>query len=242
MACRYYDDLITAKIKRWVDPNSNLRVLKPEETKRFFEATADDKKDQAFTLPLIMISRNNDINLDLNIKNHKSFNGLSMYVDQDKTVQINVIPIKISYQIDIYTKTYNEGDEYIRNYLFKLINNPKLVIEVPYNDSYYRHVAYIRVLPTISDTSSVSERIFPGQFTKWTIQIELTDTFLFSIPYRKNWKLWIDDIEILDQKDMDVLDDPVELAEEKLVAAEPINIFCPIDQPEEQSEEETDNE
>jgi hypothetical protein len=70
------------------------------------------------------------------------------------------------YQLDIYTKTAEEGDEYVRNFLFKLINNPVLKISIPYNDLNVEHIANIRVLDTVSDTSSISERIFSGQFTR----------------------------------------------------------------------------
>ena len=48
----------------------------------------------------------------------------------------------------------------------------------------------------MSDTSAISERIFSGQFTRWTIQLEIQDAFLFSTPYRKNWKFILDDTEI----------------------------------------------
>ena len=68
MACRYYDDILSEKIKKWIPENSNLRVLKPEETKRLFELTANDNNDQAFKLPFVALSRNNDIELLENIK------------------------------------------------------------------------------------------------------------------------------------------------------------------------------
>ena len=76
MACRYYDDLIVGKLQHWLPEASNLRVLKPDETKRLFELTADDTNDNPFKLPLVAVSRNNDIELLLNIKNPKSFDGL----------------------------------------------------------------------------------------------------------------------------------------------------------------------
>jgi hypothetical protein len=76
-----------------------------------------------------------------------------------------------------------------------LINNPLLKIEIPYNDLKIEHTAYIRVLPNIANTSSISERIFSGQFTRWTIQFELHDAFLFSIPYKNNWKLLDPEVE-----------------------------------------------
>ena len=97
----------------------------------------------------------------------------------------------------IYTKEYEECDEYVRNLLFKLINNPTIVIEIPYNDINIHHNAYIRVLNTVSDTSAISERIFSGQFTRYTLQLEIQDAFLFSIPYRKNWKMYVTDEDLL---------------------------------------------
>ena len=213
MACRYYDDILVAKILRWIPEASGLRVLKPDESKRLFELTAADNNDQAFKLPLIALSRNNDISLLSTVKNPKSFDGLRIArtiknpealkeenLKKEKpepvisyTAQLNVIPIKLMYQLDIYTKTAEEGDEYVRNFLFKLINNPVLKISIPYNDLNVEHIANIRVLDTVSDTSSISERIFSGQFTRWTIQLEIQDAFLFSIPYRRDWRFATED-------------------------------------------------
>jgi len=200
MACRYYDDLIVAKLQHWLPANTPLRILKPDESKRLFELTADDLKDNPFKLPIIALSRSNDIELLSTIKSPKSFDGLKIFNDSipkdgrgnyEGVYQFNVLPIKLNYQIDIYTKTYEEADEYVRSYLFKLINNPTIKIEIPYNNSKIEHIANIRVLTPISDTSNISERIFSGQFTRFTIQLELQDAFLFSIPYRINWRLYI---------------------------------------------------
>lgn len=193
MACRYYDDIIVAKLQKWIPEASNLRVLKPDESKRLFSLSADDNKDRALKLPLIALSRNTDIELLSSIKTPKSYDGLQIFKDRSQTLQLNAIPIKLEYKLDIYTKTADEGDEYLRNFLFKLINNPVIKIEIPYNGTYIEHIANICVLPNIADTSDISERIFSGQFTRWTIQMEIQDAFLFSLPYRKNWRLFIDE-------------------------------------------------
>ena len=195
MALRYYDDIVAAKIKYWMPDDNALRVLKPEETKRLFETYADDKKDKPVKLPLIALSRSPDLELLLNIKNPRSFDGLKLEQTQKNTRQLNVIPVKLLYQMDIYTKTFEEADEYLRQYLFKLINNPKIHIDIPYNNTTYSHVAYIRVLSNVTDTSNISERIFSGQFTRWTIQFEVQDAFFFSVPYRNNWRLYVDDAD-----------------------------------------------
>ena len=61
MTISYYDDAITYKLKNWIPDNSKLRVLKPDETKRLIEITADDSKDKPLQLPLIALSRKHDI-------------------------------------------------------------------------------------------------------------------------------------------------------------------------------------
>lgn len=198
MAVRYYDDVLVAKINKWTPSTSTLRVLKPSETKRFFELSADDSKDKPLTLPCVALSRNNDIELAVNIKTPKSYAGLKLNQAPTETLIMNAIPIKVQYQLDIYTKTDEEGDEYLRQYLFKLINNPVIKIVVPYNGVNIEQIANIRVLNTISDTSEMSERLFPGQFVRWTIQLEIQDAFLYDVPYRKNWQLYISEDEILD--------------------------------------------
>ena len=111
MAIRYYDDILAEKLKRWIPENSTLRVLKPDETKRLWETKADDNADSKFKLPFIGLSRDSNIELLSNIKQAKSFDGLRLLSGDDKTLQMNVIPIKVNYQLDIYTKTEDEGDE-----------------------------------------------------------------------------------------------------------------------------------
>lgn len=194
MAINYYDEAITQKVKNWLADSSRLRVLSPDESSRLIQLTADDSEDKPLKLPLIAISRNKDIELELAIKQNKSFDGYILHNDAATatTVHMNVIPIKTTYQLDIYTKKRIEADEYVRQYLFKLINNPQIIIDIPYphrDNCVLRHTANLRVLNTISDTSDIPTHLFAGQFYRWTIQLELQDGFLFSIPQKQSWKL-----------------------------------------------------
>lgn len=214
MAIGYYDDAITQKIKGWLADSSKLRVLAPEESNRLIQLNAEDTNDAPLTLPLIAISRNKDIEIESTIKQNKSFDGLIIGKDikTATTVHLNVIPIKTTYQLDIYTKKRIEADEYIRQYLFKLINNPQIIIEIPYNNLLVKHTANLRVLNTVSDTSDITTHIFPGQFYKYTIQLELQDGFLFSIPQKKNWRFIGYEISIAD-KVVDPTDEWIEYRE-----------------------------
>ena len=191
MAINYYDEAITKKIQGWLADSSKLRVLSPDESSRLIQLNAEDTGDKPLKLPLIAISRNKDIEIESAIKQNKSFDGLIIDGDRSttSTVHLNVIPIKTTYQLDIYTKKRIEADEYVRQYLFKLINNPQIIIDIPYNGYLVQHTANLRVLDTISDTSDISTHLFPGQFYKWTIQLELHDGFLFSIPQKNGWKI-----------------------------------------------------
>jgi hypothetical protein len=190
MAISYYDEAVTQKIKNWLADSSKLRVLSPDESTRLIQLQAEDSEDQPLKLPLISISRNRDIEIESTIKQNKSFDGLIVGKNTTNatTIHLNVIPVKTTYQLDIYTKKRIEADEYVRQYLFKLINNPQIIIEIPYNNYVIRHTANLRVLNTISDTSDISTHVFAGQFYKWTIQLELQDGFLFSIPQKQNWR------------------------------------------------------
>lgn len=195
MAISYYDDAIIAKLKKWIPDTNKIRVLSPDDTKQLFELRADDSNDQPLQLPLITLNRNKDIEVLNTIKQLKSFNGLFLGVteqtnnDPGKSIKLNAIPVQTTYQIDIYTKYKYEGEEYVRNFLFKLINNPKIIIQVPYNNVDYTHTANLRVLNTVSDTSDIAQRIFPGQFYRWSIQLELQDGFIFNIPYKQNYMI-----------------------------------------------------
>ena len=212
MAISYYDDAVTAKIKGWLADNSNLRVLTPDETNRVIELQAEDSGDQPLKLPLLTIARNKELEITNAIKQNKSFDGLIVQKDTENaaTVHMNVIPVKTLYRLDIYTKKQLEADEYVRQFLFKLINNPQIIVEIPYNNYIIKHTANLRVLNSVSDTSDIPTHLFPGQFYRWTIQLELQDGFLFSIPYKKNWKfggvgLYLCD-KIEDPEEFDILE------------------------------------
>lgn len=200
MAFEYYDDALAGKLMKWTPTNLQLRVLKPNDTKRLMELKADDSRDKQLRLPFIALSRNNEIELLLNVKNPRSFDGLTLNKTEEKTLQMNVIPVKLQYQLDIFAKTQVEAEQYVREYLFKLINNPVIKIVIPYNGQEVPQIANIKVLSNVADTSDIPQRLFVGQFTRWTIQLEILDAFLYNLPYRQNWKIFIDEDEVLDPK------------------------------------------
>lgn len=185
MAVRFYDQALYEKIQHWIkDPN--MRILKTDETARLFQIKADLTKDKPLTLPLIALSRDSNIEILSVNKKPLTFDGMMKEATERKTLQINAIPIRIGYQLDIYTRFATEGDEYLRNFIFNLINFPKLTVTLPYNNTNIQHNANITLVSTVEDNSDIQQRLFSDQFTRWTIKLEINDAYLFSTPYVDN--------------------------------------------------------
>lgn len=199
MGVRFYDEAIANKIQKWIkDPN--MVILKPNEVSRLWQVRADQKNDQPLTLPLIAISREPSLNVDITTKRSLTCDGVGIGKNDKASFQLDAIPIAITYQIDIYTQKYEEGDEYLRNFIFNFINYPKMTVNLPYNGANIEHVCYTRLVNNVTDNSDVSEKLFPDQFTRWSIQIEVHDAFLFSIPVKEFGKIIGAQLELKDSK------------------------------------------
>ena len=188
MAIRFYDEALVDKIQKWVkDPK--IQILKPDEFSRLIQIKADQNKDKPLTLPLIALSRESQLEIKNVSKKALTFDGMMFEANVEKTMQLNAIPILINYQLDIYTRYFEEADEYLREFLFNLINHPKLTIKIPYNGVNLEHNAYVNILSTVEDNSDIPQRLFSDQFTRFTIKLVIDEAYLFSVPVVKNIKM-----------------------------------------------------
>ena len=215
MSVELYDNALTEKLQKWIrDPN--LRVLKPEESTRLFQQSSDLKNDKPLVLPLIALSRDKNIDILETTKQVKTFQGAIIKQNEDKSILLNVIPIKLSYQLDIYTKKLSEGDEHLRNFIFNLINYPSVDITLPYNGVNFVHRSSIQLEPTVNDNSDIKEHLFTDQFTRFTIRFSIDDAYLFSIPIVENSKLESIEIDVQDRTDGDIIErDIIDILENK---------------------------
>ena len=197
MSVKLYDEAIYNKIYSWFpEGKSKMRILKPDETARMFQINADLSKDEPLTLPLIAISRDRRVGLNIRTKRNLSYDGLVIARNKDKSIQLNAIPIELMYQIDIYTAKYEEADDLWRELVFNLVNHPKITITIPYNNINVTHNANLKLLEDIEDASDIPERIIPGEFTRWTLQVELQDGYIFSAPINKNYSINAEDSSV----------------------------------------------
>ncbi len=185
MAVRFYDDALLAKLKKWT-ADTQVQLTGVNETRRLFEVVADKINDKPIQLPLIALSRSGGYTIQEKYKQPRSFSGSKMIVTTDTGVRLNAIPIGVSYQLDIYCRYLAEADEYARNIVFNIINYPKLSIEIPYEDTGLKHDANIRLTTDVEDNSDIPERLIPGQFTRFTIGIDIDDAYLFDVRIKDN--------------------------------------------------------
>lgn len=188
MAIRYYDEALANKINSWLPKSKNrkIQVLKPDEVRRLFMIEADERDDKPIQLPLIAISRETQIDVMHPTKRAMSFDGIMLKSDSKHTLQLDAIPISLTYQIDIYTRHFDEGDELLRELIFKIINNSQLTVNLPYNNQNLIQVCSMKMQGQVEDTSAISERLFNGQFTRWTLRLDIDGAYLYSIPYVDN--------------------------------------------------------
>lgn len=188
MSLYLYDTALLNKLKSW-NANSNLHILGVDETSRLFKLKADTTNDAPIKLPLMCLSRRGGFDIINTNKRVIAFDGITKEATIEKSTQINVVPIKISYQLDVYTRYLREADEYARNIIFNVINSPKVQIVVPYNGINLAHDSNIRIGSTVSDNSSISEGLVPGQLTRLSFDIDIDDAYLFDIRLRDNYIL-----------------------------------------------------
>lgn len=185
MGVRFYDEALLNKLHSWT-AGTEVTLTGVNETKRLFETVIDKTNDRQIKLPLIALSRPGGYTILNRNKQPLSYNGSTFVTNKERSAKVNAIPIGIAYQLDIYTRYIEEADEYARNFIFNIINYPKLTIELPYEDLGIKHDANIRITSDIDDNSDIPERLIPGQFTRLTLGINIDDAYLFDVRVKDN--------------------------------------------------------
>ena len=193
MSVYLYDEAFVEKLRYWTK-NTQVNVYSPDDTRRLFEVMADNSNDSPIQLPIICLRRKSGLNVIRTGKRPMTFDGLMLEATSEKSVQLDAIPIDISYQLDIYTRYFKEADEFLRNLTFNIINYPKLTIKIPYNDFDIEHNGFILMSSDIEDNSNVPERLINGQFTRLTFNINIDDAYLWNVRVKDNLSIECDKV------------------------------------------------
>lgn len=198
MSIYLYDEALIRKLENWT-ANTQINIYGPDQVSRMFEVIGDKTDDTPIKLPIIAIRRNPTINIINPNKKPTTYDGLVIpeLSTEDKAMKLSLIPINISYQLDIYCRYMKEADVLMRSVVFNIINHPTLQVLIPYNNINLEHNANIRLASDIEDNSSIPERLVPGQFTRLTLSINIDDAYLWDARERDNLKVSIDLVEAI---------------------------------------------
>ena len=180
MSTRFYDEALVNKLKYWTK-NSDVHIYSPSETRKLFEVIADLTDDQPIKLPIICIRRSGGFTIKNTNRQPISYQGRTIAKSDKRVMFQNAVPIELIYQIDVYTRYYEECDEFVRNLIFNIINFPQLDIQIPYLNQNIQHQSTLQLMDSIDDNSDVPERFVSGNFTRLTINIHVPDAYLWDI-------------------------------------------------------------
>lgn len=130
-----YDDAIVEDLKKSFNPmnvpNPAVTVVDPENAIGLAAQIQEDK----IQLPVVALTRSENIPIDESLKNYtKMKKGVPTTFDNKENLLYNErsIPIKLSYELSIFTTNTVDMDEIIRELIFKYSSMYFLTITVPY--------------------------------------------------------------------------------------------------------------
>lgn len=147
-------------------------------------------------LPLINLSRMTPITLETTNKKPLSFRGHRYRSNEENTSVLDAIPMDLRYQLDIFTRHRRENDDMLREFIFKIVNNPTLELEIPFQ-SEKSHVFNMRLENNVEDNSDIPEHLINGEYFRSTLVIYIDDAYLFDYKNKPNYKIEAD-VELVD--------------------------------------------
>lgn len=175
MSVSLYDEAIVKKLRFWTS-DTNVSVSDPD---TLFTYRADAQGDDQIKLPVISLNRG-PIKLIRTGKLPLSKEGIKLVANDKKVTTLRAIPMRLSYQLDIYTRYRKESDDLVRELVFKLVNNPRLEIEIPYEDSQYTHKFTLTLEDDIEDNSDVAQHLEKGEYYRITLNLVIEDAYMFN--------------------------------------------------------------
>lgn len=180
MAVRFYDEALVKKLKYWTS-NTQVKIYSPAETRKLFEVIADETNDSPIKLPIICIRRQGGYTVKETGRKPLAYSGKEIGRTEQKVGQLNAIPIELKYQIDVYTRYYDEADEFVRNLVFNIINFPSITACFDYLGEEVQHKSTIELSQEIEDNSDIPERFVAGNFTRLSLQLTVPNAYLWDV-------------------------------------------------------------
>lgn len=170
-----YDEAVLKKFKELFG-NDDIFIIPPERAK---DTVAQLERDD-IKFPLVSLDRRGFSIRDSAISWSASRMGLADSISDDGKANImHVIPIKINYQLDVYTTDRVSCDEILRELIFYFTLHPTLLVNIPYGLN-TTHKFNLFFNPDIEDNSDTVEHINRGVLYRYTANLYTDDAYLFA--------------------------------------------------------------
>jgi hypothetical protein len=152
-------------------------------------------------MPIISLTRTGWSLLDNRPHAMKFTGGIVEYdEDTDKYSGVQMIPIRISYQVDVLTESRKENDLLLRELIFYLSTHPTLTVDIPYGLD-IKHVFNLFISGDITDNSDISMHKEKGRYFRQTFDMYTDDAYLWqsykhsNIKFGANLEVYAEEIE-----------------------------------------------
>lgn len=179
MSVYAYDEAIVQNFRR-IFENGKIYIVPPED---MFSLMGTVKQDN-IKMPMIGLRRPGWNLLDARPHRMK-FEGVIADISEEKDVTLlQAIPIRINYQIDIWTESRLENDLILRELIFYLSTRPTLQVEIVYKDFVGKHNFNLLIDGEVEDNSDLVAHKDRGRYFRQTISVYTDDAYLWKTSMR----------------------------------------------------------
>lgn len=175
MSAYLYDEALVNKLRE-ISGDERIRIVPPERAIMFL-AQFDKDKDK---LPAIIVSRG-PITINNDLRNQVSIlKGQTTRINSDNTAsKVKLIPMRMEWNIDVYTVDRFSCDEIIRELVFYFTTYPRFSIKVPYDLDIYQNFD-VFLNEDITDNSDLIEFPNTGEYFRETISLYTENAHMWS--------------------------------------------------------------
>lgn len=194
MSVKCYDDAIVAEFRKLFNDNT-ISIIPPENAIRHISQLQKDN----VRFPMISIMRTGYSIVSSNV-NHtaKMIGSFTIRDGKNNNIFAQTIPIRIEYQLDIFTVERWTCDEISRELIFYFYQSPTLVAHFPYGLD-IDHNFNLFLEDDITDNSDTVEHINKGVMFRNTLTFYTDDARLFHSLKQKQGQV-VASVDILEPK------------------------------------------
>ena len=185
MSVNLYDKAIVEDLRKLTE-DTRIHIVPSENAFRTIGKL--NNTEDYIELPLISISRTGWSLLDA--QHSQKFEGATYQYDrkEDYVQNIQLMPIKINYLLDVWTRTKEENDDIMRELIFYYTDHPTMFVTVPYGAD-YKHKFNIFFTDDVEDNSDIVEQKNRGEYFRQTIGFYTDDAYLWKTSSRPFTKI-----------------------------------------------------